>query len=154
MITLDTREPKDLRSVLRLLAESDGIQVDEDVALPAGDFWLTWEDRLRIIERKTVRDLSRCVRDGTLFGQLRRCKALGETILLVEGTEWYPTGTRGVRGSYPEHVLHPNAIRGTLLSVQQNGILYVPTANKDDTIATVLWLHRNLKKSASDWSTK
>ena len=100
--------------------------VDVEIsALPAGDYCVA---RGVLVERKSVLDLHDSLLKGRLWrqvGALRR--ASSRPFLLVEGRDL----DRGP--------IHPHAIRGVCLAVQEQGIHIIRTTDVQDT---ALWLWR------------
>lgn len=153
MITCDTREPKDLRLVLKMMADKEGQRVGEDDALPHGDFWIEPDRRPNyraVIERKSVSDLHHSIIDGRLFKQMKKCIASGaEVFLLIEGHYWGETKPGGV--TLKGGGVHPNAMRGALLAIQREGVTIIHTQNPDDTVRAILWLARKVRTPYESW---
>jgi ERCC4-type nuclease len=118
-ITVDVRER---RSGVPEWLAALGVTV-ELVTLAVGDY--AFGDR--VIERKTIADLHRSLRDRRIWGQvaaLRRDPR--RAYLLVEGVD------------LDDGTVPPRALRGALLKVTDNGIRILRTTSQDDS---ALWLH-------------
>ena len=84
MIVADSNEPKDIVGSLR---EAGVLQEVRD--LPFGDYWIESTTNLKplVVERKTVDDLLKSLRERRIFDQLRAMKEFcdAEPRLLIEG---------------------------------------------------------------------
>lgn len=145
MMILDTREPKGLRFQIASRCETEKIQTSED-ALPEGDYWMVYPNGfLLLVERKTPGDLASSLVDGRLFKQAKRCiERVGDNglaALLIEGAGAFAAPTpKGVRLGRPG--VHPNAVRGALLSLQLDGVYVVHSSGPEDTATALTWLYR------------
>lgn len=140
MILIDTREPKALRDALSMNCEAAKIETKAE-ALKYGDYWLMFPDgRLTIIERKTGSDLASSIADSRLFKQFEGMLSMGpdQLIYLIEGLPLIPA-PKGI--STRRVGVHPNAVRGALLSLQSSACV-VHSLNADDTVTAILWLYR------------
>lgn len=115
-------------------------------AHPFGDFWLIPPGgKFVIVERKAVPDLEHTLVGGRLFKQFAGCREYagpdGVVVLLIEGNLFAKQPKlAGITTARPG--VHPNAIRGALLSLQEEyGVKIVPSNNGDDTVRTLIWLY-------------
>ena len=154
MIIIDTREPKGLRFALSTTLEREKVPFAE-APLPCGDYKLYPRAGVCVlIERKEQKDLSSSIIDGRLSVQIDRLVSFQDgddtkvtVVLLVEGppfprqgTGWKPTATKRAPG------VHPNSLRGALLSIQQRGLFVLYSKEAVDTIQSILWLYRRFQR--------
>jgi DNA excision repair protein ERCC-4 len=101
--------------------------------LPAGDYVLS--DRL-VVERKTGADLAASIKDRRLFEQIERLReAYAAVVLLVEGE--------------PVHIAE-HSWRGALGRVLAAGVAVLRTADREDSAAWLMQLHRLEAKGPSE----
>lgn len=150
MIIPDSHEPSALRFALASLAETAKITIEAAQQLPWGDFWLIPRvDTQLIVERKKGSDLQNSIADGRFFRQLANCLQGGtETILLIEG-DLFPKVTGGI-GARPG--VHPNAIRGAILSAEREGVRVVQSRDALDSARALIWLYQNARVPHKSWS--
>lgn len=157
MITIDTREPKALRLALSCALEEARIPYKHE-ALWCGDFDLRPKDGASIlVERKEQKDLSSSIIDGRLSSQIDHLVSYQDgsatkvhLVLLVEGPPFPRTGTGWRAKDEPAKSrpsgIHPNSLRGALLSIQQRGIFVLYSKEAQDTIQALLWLYRRFQR--------
>lgn len=154
-IIIDTREPQELRFALSTALEAARVSSFQE-ALVAGDYQLAPRSNLIVlVERKAQADLSASIIDGRLFDQMskllrRQAELPGTTrlFLLVEGAP-FPRRAKAqgdILQSERRAGVHPNSIRGALLSAQQRGIFVLYSKGASDTIQTILWLYRRFHR--------
>jgi DNA excision repair protein ERCC-4 len=102
-------------------------------SLPAGDYVVS--DRL-VVERKTGADLAASIKDRRLFEQIERLReAYAAVVLLVEGE--------------PVHIAR-GSWEGALARVLVAGVAVLRTADRDESAAWLLRLHRLERKGPSE----
>lgn len=133
-IIIDTREKQSLITA-NLTEQKANIKHE---LLEIGDYLINDT----IIERKTYQDFAASITDKRLFNQLKEMKKYKTSILILEGFDF----------SYKSR-LHPNAIRGTILSItKQVPIIY--TENESDTAKFLIQIARRQEKTPQEFSTR
>jgi len=121
-IYVDIREKNS--EILRILRDKARIEIKR---LEVGDFILS--DRI-VVERKTISDFLQSIIDKRLLLQAEELARNFEIpIMIIEGD----------RDLYSLRDIHPNAIRGALISLAIDfGISIIPTINEEDTANLLL----------------
>lgn len=133
-IIIDKRENQSLIKA-NLIEGSANIQ--EEI-LQIGDYLINDT----IIERKTYKDFTASIIDKRLFSQIRQMKKYQYQYLILESFNF----------SYKSH-LHPNAIRGAILSVsRQIPIIY--TENESDTAKFLITIAKRQEKESQEYSIR
>jgi ERCC4-type nuclease len=147
VIIPDTREPKALLLSLSLEGEGAGVEVLDAMAHYKGDYLIQIPGWTRMIERKSISDLHSSIIDGRVFEQVKimaNSSDIDEAILLIEGNLWTDKVERGIQMKGRTGV-HPNSIRGALLSIQRLGVRLVQSKDYDDTVRALIWLAKSSK---------
>ena len=125
-VILDTREPESITKLTFDVPTSTQ-------ALPCGDAWLSTDDGIVIVERKTVSDLLGSISDGRLFDQASRmAKASPWSYVVVTEIPIVRSGFVWTSGRITKW--RWASVMGALLTVQEMGIgvmfLYTPERYK------------------------
>jgi Fanconi anemia group M protein len=106
-------------NVLKELVNTDvNLQLEK---LSIGDFLLSGKV---VVEYKTVQDFVDSIIDGRLLSQLKELKKYEKPVLIIEGVE----------DMYSVRRIHPNAIRGMLVTITVSyGIPLIQTRNHKET---------------------
>jgi Fanconi anemia group M protein len=133
-IIIDTRESQSLITA-NLIERKSNIKHE---LLQIGDYLINDI----IIERKTYQDFLASIIDKRLFAQIKEMKKYSESYLIIEGFDF----------SYKSR-LHPNAIRGTILSIaKQIPIIY--TENEEDTSKFLIQIAKRQEKPSQEFSIR
>lgn len=114
--------------------------IDKDVTLQLeklsiGDFLLSSKV---VVEYKTVQDFVDSIIDGRLLSQLKELKKYEKPLIIIEGTE----------DMYAARKIHPNAIRGMLITITVSyGIPLIQTRTHKETAEILMMI---AKKEQSD----
>jgi len=133
-IIIDKREQQSLITA-NLTEQKANIQHE---LLQIGDYLIN----NTILERKTYTDFTASITDKRLFNQIKELKKYPTYFLILEGFDF----------SYKSR-LHPNAIRGAILSVaKQIPIIY--TENESDTAKFLILLAKRQEKIPQNFNTR
>lgn len=133
-IIIDKREQQSLITA-NLTEQKANIQHE---LLQIGDYLINDT----IIERKTYQDFTSSITDKRLFNQLKEMKKYRTQYLIIEGFDF----------SYKSR-LHPNAIRGAILSIaKQIPIIY--TEDETDTAKFLITIAKRQEKEPQEFSIR
>ena len=133
-IIIDTRESQSLITA-NLTEQKANISHE---LLEIGDYLINDT----IVERKTYTDFLASITDKRLFNQIKEMKKYPIQYLILEGFDF----------SYKSRI-HPNAIRGTILSAaRQVPIIY--TENESDTATFLIQIAKQQEKTKQEFSIR
>lgn len=133
-IIIDTREKQSLIAA-NLTEQKANIQHE---LLQIGDYLIN----NTIVERKTFQDFLSSITDKRLFKQIKQMQKYQTQYLILEGFDF----------SYKSR-LHPNAIRGAILSIaKQIPIIY--TENESDTAKFLIQIAKRQEKPSQEFAMR
>ena len=140
---IDAKEPKDMKQKAKKQLEKRGFTV-ETKALDQGDY--LYPHQSVIIERKEKSDLASSIQDRRISQQADRMAANHDHLYVLTEGDVYDLDYSN---------LHPNSIRGQLISLAvKRDIKMIPTKDKDGTAYAIARLFERYKDEEHQQSTE